>query len=305
MRESVKTFIIEEHHEAFIIWNYAIQQGLIPQSGNTLFHVDEHSDMGTPRFLKSITCLNENLTDIIDFTYKELNIGNFIIPSVFNEIMNRVYWIKRTHKSKHKSVEMYVRSFNNGGKNLIAGKLTELNTEGLGTKGVQTDIKFFNYYLRLIEQLSNQDNIILDFDLDYFSCSGNPNFLEETYVEISEDEFREYCENRYHKIHFLNIGKVDSIEREGRYYFVFNQYDEIYPNKLRQNEEKIRSQIDFFVSFLREKKIIPNIINICRSRYSGYTPLDQWEFIEQNLIEKLNELYSCEIVHIEDLIKKQ
>ena len=46
----IKTFIIEEHHEAYIVWNYAIQQGLIPATGNTLFHVVEHSDVGTPQF---------------------------------------------------------------------------------------------------------------------------------------------------------------------------------------------------------------------------------------------------------------
>lgn len=66
----IPTFIIEEHHEAFIAWNYAVQKGLIPPTGNTLFHVDEHSDMGMPRFNRSIHELNDNIEDIKDYSPK-------------------------------------------------------------------------------------------------------------------------------------------------------------------------------------------------------------------------------------------
>jgi len=48
--QNIKTFIIEEHHEAFFVWNYAVLNNLLPAKGNNLFHIDEHSDMGTPRF---------------------------------------------------------------------------------------------------------------------------------------------------------------------------------------------------------------------------------------------------------------
>lgn len=41
-------YIIEEHHEAFLIWHYAIIKGLINKNRNTLLHIDEHSDMLLP-----------------------------------------------------------------------------------------------------------------------------------------------------------------------------------------------------------------------------------------------------------------
>ena len=71
MNDPIKTFTIEEYHEAFIVWNYDIQHGLIPPTGNTLFHVDKQSDMGAPRFNRSIHELSDNIEDIKDYIPKE------------------------------------------------------------------------------------------------------------------------------------------------------------------------------------------------------------------------------------------
>jgi hypothetical protein len=46
--KTVPLYILEEHHEAFLIWNYARQKGIIPEINNSLFHFDSHSDMGIP-----------------------------------------------------------------------------------------------------------------------------------------------------------------------------------------------------------------------------------------------------------------
>jgi len=40
----VPLYIIEEHHEAFYIWNKTTEQGFLPPFGNTLLHVDHHTD---------------------------------------------------------------------------------------------------------------------------------------------------------------------------------------------------------------------------------------------------------------------
>ncbi len=70
---SIPTFIVEEHHEAFLIWKYAIQNNLIPAKGNHLFHVDEHSDMSNlHNFRLLLTTLNGNLK----FRLKTLLIEN-------------------------------------------------------------------------------------------------------------------------------------------------------------------------------------------------------------------------------------
>jgi len=89
--QNIKTFIIEEHHEAFFVWNYAVLNNLLPAKGNNLFRIDEHSDMETPRFNLSIHELNGDLTLLENFTYNELNIGNFILPIIYQELFNKVY----------------------------------------------------------------------------------------------------------------------------------------------------------------------------------------------------------------------
>lgn len=43
------------------------------------------------------------------------------------------------------------------------------------------------------------------------------------------------------------------------------------------------------------------MIDICRSRLSGFTPDDQWEFIERKLIEKFSDTYEIEINNIKDI----
>jgi hypothetical protein len=45
-KQHIPIFIMEEHHEAFIVWNYAMRAGWIPVKENCLFHVDTHADMG-------------------------------------------------------------------------------------------------------------------------------------------------------------------------------------------------------------------------------------------------------------------
>lgn len=290
-RKSIPVFIIEEHHEAFIVWNYAIQKGLLPHRDNCLLHIDEHSDMGIPRFNESIHNLNGSMDKIIDFSYRELNIASFIIPACYCSIFNRVYWVKQIHsKTKYRPTKMIVCSYNKAGKRLISGKAKDVNND------VDLDKSLFDYYLRTLEQLPTNKKVVLDIDLDFFSCSGNPNELEEIIVEISKDEHNSFLNNKYHRLNFCPIGKIETFKEKKKYYYVINYFNEIYPNDLKVPEETIIKRISHFTEILKEKKIVPLIIDICRSRHSGYTPSDQWEFIEENLIKQLKEIYSIEIV---------
>ena len=95
LKDPIKTFIIEEHNEAFFIWNYAVNKKIINSEKNILVHVDEHLDMGTPRLYTSIFDLNSDMKAVLDFSYNELSINAFIIPAVFQGIINKIYWIKK------------------------------------------------------------------------------------------------------------------------------------------------------------------------------------------------------------------
>ncbi len=88
--------------------------------------------------------------------------------------------------------------------------------------------------------------------------------------------------------------RVETREYNGKYYYVINDYNEIYPSSLEVDESMIISRIDNFVSALEKHLIMPQIITICRSRYSGYTAKSQWNFIETKLVEKLVETYECD-----------
>lgn len=282
-------FIIEEHHEAFIVWDYAIRKGWMQPCDNCLIHVDEHSDLGTPRFNTSIRN-NKSRKDVIDFTYTELNIASFIIPACYLGIFNNVCWVRYKHrKLKQNSHKLYVRSYNQNGKRLISGKETDI----ISSQN-DTERKVFDYSLLEVDQLPDQKEIILDIDLDYFSCSGNPNEQEELYIQITKTEYDTFTTNKYHRLNYINVGRLEALQKDGEYYYVLNNYKEIYPCDCYVSKDEIVRRIDKFCETLKIKKLIPSIISICRSRYSGYTPHDQWKFIENHLVTRLQELYSLE-----------
>ena len=287
-KKIIPTFIIEEHHEAFIVWNYAIQQGWIPATDNCLFHVDEHSDMGTPRFNKSIHNLNGGIKKIEEFTYQELNIASFIIPACYLGIFNQVYWIRQRHKKTlNKPVEMYVRSYNQAGKKLLSGKMKHVNKDTL-----DNDRRPFDYFLRTIEKIPSNKKVVLDIDLDYFSCSGNPTELEEIYVEITRNEYNQFTNDKYHRLNFSGLGRIEALIIDDKYFYVINNFNEIYPTELKVTESSFIDRINLFVQALVNNRLKPTVIAICRSRNSGYTPIDQWEKIEACLIDKLQNAYN-------------
>jgi hypothetical protein len=95
--KNVPLVVVEEHHEAFYVWHYAAQEGWLGRDGNTLLHVDEHADMFLPRLRRPLTSIS-SLTDLAEFTYNELNIGNFIWPAIYLGFFSRVLWLRYKHE---------------------------------------------------------------------------------------------------------------------------------------------------------------------------------------------------------------
>jgi hypothetical protein len=287
---TIPIFIIEEHHEAFIVWNYAIQQGLLPATGNSLFHVDEHSDMGTPRFNKTIHELNGDINEIRNFTYSELNIAGFIMPAIYIGLFNQIYWIRQKHKKEEGHYEkMYIRSYNQMGEKLISGKFKDL-------KGIQkdNDLKEFDYFLKTIDQAPSDLNVVLDIDLDYFSCTGNPNENEKILIEITKDEYDNFNKTPYHRLRFTGLSRVETLFENEKFYFKINDFNTIYSSNQLVDLLTIDKRVNHFTKLLEKKQIIPKIINICRSRHSGYTHAEQMQYIENKLIEELAKRYSLQ-----------
>ena len=295
---TIPLFIFEEHNEAFFVWHYAIAKNLISAKNNILLHVDEHSDMGIPRFNRSIKTLNGNLQDIYQFTYNELTIENFIIPAVYQGIFNQLYWMYQNRQNPYPP-SMCVYSYDKQGKSLAAKSTKELTTATLFNPDYHK-AKF--QYLKVDSKFTESQTVVLDIDLDYFSCNHKYyNFRGN--LEITATQYREFKQDKHQFLRSTLGSTIQAKYEDGKYFLYFNDFpeDESIPNKLKVSEAEIIDRLDKFIDFLDKHKVKPQIIDICRSRLSGFTPEDQWRFIEQNLLERLGKLYEIDTVYLEEL----
>lgn len=304
MKTATKIFIIEEHHEAYFIWKYAAARGFINPAGHTLVHIDEHSDMGTPFLNMPPPLLNNELDKTLDFVYKELGIATFIVPAIYEGMLDSVYWIKQRHqKTNKKSYKMYVRSQNNAGTLLATGRAAQLEQFDDESKSKSRSSKYYRFYKQHIDELGTQGPVLLDIDLDYFSCIQNP-LKNELQIEITQEEFEKFNQTPYHRIRFYDFGRVDAYQDGDRFFYSFNRIADPRESPLKVKSEIIMQRIEYAISYLQAKVPYPLLITICRSRLSGYTPSDQWEFIEQQLLKSLNNIYTVEsCTHIDQVFR--
>ena len=89
--------------------------------------------------------------------------------------------------------------------------------------------------------------------------------------------------------------------KKWKYFYVINSYDEIYLERTQVSDEKAVRRIAEFTDMLAMKKIHPSMINICRSRYSGFTPEDQWAFLEEELVSRLRSLYNVRLIEKDEI----
>jgi predicted XRE-type DNA-binding protein len=302
----IPVLLFEEHNEAFFVWHYAIQKNLLPKSGNILLHIDEHSDMGVPRFNHSLNSLNGNLQDLYHFTYNELTIENFIIPAIYQGLFNKLYWFRQSREVPLPP-SMCVYSYDKEGKNLTAKSLQELGIQAL----FNPSYKKAEFQCLTVDEGDNfpeHQSVVLDIDLDYFSCNNKYyNFKGE--LEITEKQYHLFRQDPYQFMRLtLGSGVKTKVER-GKYYLVFNEFsqadDKKIPNSLKVSEAEIIQRIERLVEFLQVKQVEIKLIDICRSRLSGFTPEDQYQFIEDNLIERLSKPYDLEVISLSTIYQQE
>lgn len=295
-------YILEEHNEAFIAWMAAAKCNLIQKKNNILLHFDDHSDMGSPRFNKPISnILNENLQYIVDIAYSELAISSFIVPAIYLGLFKELFWV-RCDVQRCLEENMFVRSYNCEGKFLMKGRMASSSNFSLLDK----DLRKFKYSKVSEEALSEkhlQGDILLDIDLDYFSSVDNPYIQNEVVIEITSDEYEEFVSNPYHYLRFL-VNKVEAVKRGTSYFYIINYYNQLYPSARKVSLSEIDSRVKNFIHTLEVANIQPRLITICRSRYSGFTPVDQWEYIEAKLLTGLSSLYIIDLKLMDGLVSK-
>lgn len=304
--KNIQLFIVEEHHEAFWVWNYAIINKLISQHNNTLLHVDQHSDMAVPKFNCSIKSLTDDLLNIYKFTYNELTIDNFIVAAIYQGIFSHVYWLYQTNneqRENQKSILVY--SHKEEGKILKTKRNCDLGSLAF----FNPDFKNAQFQARkTLDEFPESQAVVLDIDLDYFSC--NPlGYQHKGEVQVTKEQYDLFNNDKYHFLRLAFGSGIKTKVEEGKYYLSFNssQPEAITEKqkKLKVSEEEIVQRINTLGDWLINKQVEPQLIDICRSRLSGFTPDEQCEFIEKKLIEKLNSIYNLEINQITEVLAKE
>lgn len=300
MHTSIPVFIVEEHNEAFMVWVEALQQGTI-LPGSRLLHFDDHADLKVPVLTESVhDIISKDTTYLADFTNRVLKIDTFIIPAIYIGIISEMCWI-RHGMTKELDLMMYVRSYNNGGKKLLSDqidKLKEMSADHRPYRYVKADATSF-----LQIDHTTDIPVLLDIDLDYFSCCEVPSESNEVLIEITKNEYESFKKDRYHYLNFITA-QVNAIEYNGGFFYVLNSFPEQYPSKREVSEPEIRNRIQYFTECLQKAAIRPQLVTICRSRISGFTPVHQWEFIERELLAALGAVYHLDVHHIETTYEK-
>ncbi len=293
----IPVYILEEHHEAFLVWILAAKSGLIAETDNILYHFDDHSDMSVPKLNKPLQdVLRWSEKQVREFTYTELDIASFILAAGFTGTLSHVCWIQ-TDMPRSGVTDMYITSYNDDYQTIFAGAL---NTASQPL--IQSDHRILKYERANPANFHpvKKNGILLDIDLDYFSCETNPETRNEVILEVTAEQYDEFQQQQYHPLKFA-VHRVDAMIQNNRYYLVINYYKSVIPSPRKVTPEKIRERINDFIALLRGKCIIPALITICRSRFSGYTPEDQWEMIEKMLLTGLKELYQTDLAYVDPL----
>ena len=171
--EPIPLFFIEEHNEAFYIWHYAISHSLISSSNNILLHVDTHSDLSSPVLTTPINDLSNHLPDIHKFTYDELGIGSFIYPAIYQGIFNQIFWMGYFDNSLAPMKIQILSTYNNEGKIFLLNQSFPNDSKS---------ISFSRQDFTINDSLSIKQPVVLDIDLDYFSCATMPNKIGRAHV---------------------------------------------------------------------------------------------------------------------------
>ena len=280
----IPLYIIEEHHEAFYIWNQATEAGLLPPFGNTLLHVDHHPDFECGVYGANLDVLFASLAEMQLFTYGILGIADFICPAVYQGIFNEVVFIQNFKTILTKPEEKLITLDSN---RLLKVKDFTPFSRLILTKP-SADHRLFTYRQGGLGDFFTPQSLALDIDLDYFCWDDSLSSVDAKLLEITEQAYRNVTENPYHPFRLLPKVCLRPVKEEGRFYLSYLGLPK--PEPLPE-KELIQERIDLFINWLNRNKITACLISLCRSRYSGYTPEAVWKEIEESLLKRLAELY--------------
>jgi hypothetical protein len=294
----VPLFVMEEHHEAFVVWDHARTRGWLAPEGNLLLHVDEHPDLTAPHLGESPRAVLGRPEACARFTYQQLDIASFIVPALYTGMFARMHWIQHGPGVSDAAGEraLCVHSLDGDGRRLAVGPPPEPRPADA--------VELVSVHQTEAAPLPAWAGpVVLDIDLDYFSCNADAG--ERVEVEVTPAQYRAFVEDPYHPLHNHKGPWVAARERDGRYFLWLGAMPPGHADPLRRkvsDAEAVR-RVAAFVGFIERSGVRPALIGVCRSRRSGYTPDDQCELIEAALIKGLGRLFNnIEVRSIRELV---
>ncbi len=293
----MKCYLIEEHHQAFAVWSdYFKQTGSAPG----LLHVDAHADMTPPvtRFPLNRQQINQLSPDLCrKFVYEQLHIGDFIVAGVICNYFTQVFWLRPDfiggphcwcETIAYRSIDKAEKDF--ALKCVSRKELPENSDAALGFKSIGGKFDYYNF--QYASSPVFPAGIILDIELDYFSCCRRP--AVSSRVEVSEDEFTAYRENPFHylRLHYNTC----ALEEGGRFYIVFNPWQNSEFVQGAGNAESVRERVGEFMLYLKRLKLEPSLLTLCRAVKSGFTPEAYSEYLQELLISELSKLFAVDYI---------
>ena len=284
----IPLYIIEEHHEAFYIWNKATQEGILPPFGNTLLHVDHHPDFESGAYGTDFCELFSTLADMHTLTYKNLGIADFICPAIYQGIFNDVVLLQNYTPFLSKPEDKIIR--------LDTECVLVVEAPTLFTRSAllnpEAQHRLFTYRTGGLGMFHTPQTLVLDIDIDYFCWDDSLSGVADKRLEITGQAYREVTENPYHPFRLFPRAWLQPEEENGRYYLRYRGL----PNPVPIPEkERIQKRINLFINWLKQNEVSPCMISLCRSRYSGYTPGSVWKELETTLLTSLAEVYDYDL----------
>jgi len=263
--------VFDEHHEALLFWEESLLGGALKKS-STLVHVDGHDDLGCPSVLGE-TVYSPNIHFLVE---NEINIGNFIIPAILRGIFKKVIFLgRREHTDKVK--RNLVGTLLGQGKWINNGfRLTGL------TRRLYPDWKKW-YYLAVVDPalIGVKGAVALDIDLDYFCGHYFPSSPPPPLIGLTDSQIR-----KFNKASKSNDKYGISLSPQIRYKDRKYVYPKHIHNQIIYNDSK--KWIEYAISlFVNSIKFRPDVVSICRSVKSGFTPAKYAQFIEGMLLKYL------------------
>jgi hypothetical protein len=291
MKHHPPLHILDEHNEAFSVWHQAKAAGFI-QGPLDLFHIDAHDDMGRPEsFRRPLYAAGRSGADSLDFyrhfALEELHHGNFIIPAVLTGLVRNVYFIYppwRKFKPRQKKHNV-ATAFGEGRVLKYDMKMEEHANPALFQKTLP-DLKSYTYYMRELAHIPANRKVILDIDLDYFACRDSIANHFSYELEITAGQYGQ--QEDFLRDATLKFAGLDFafLQRDGKF-FVKVGHQKIKEASHLPPKEEISQEVKNLVDTLRAKRTRPAVISIARSCVSGYCPPDYVDFIEAELVQRL------------------